>query len=176
MQRIIVMGPPGSGKSTLATRLGAAHDLPVFHLDQAFHLPGWKPAPDAEFQAEVERLSALPRWIIDGNYTGTLRPRLHAADTLIYLDMPTWLITARVLRRTVTTYGQVRPDAARGCPERFDAAFLRFVVSWNRIRRARNLGLIRRFPGRTFIPTSRAEHLRLERDLVQRVSPQVAAR
>ncbi len=166
MQRMIVMGPPGSGKSTLARRLGAACGLPVFHLDRAYHRPGWVPAPEAEFRAEVERLAALPRWIIDGNYTGTLRPRLQRADTLIYLDMPTWLTTARVLRRMALGYGRVRPDAAEGCPERFDGAFLRFVLTWNRDRRARNLDLVSAFAGRIHVPTSPGSQRRLERELL----------
>ncbi|WP_018043173.1 hypothetical protein [Methylobacterium sp. 88A] len=160
MQRVIVMGSPGSGKSTLARRLGAAHDLPVFHLDQAYFRPGWEPAPATEFRTEVERLAALPRWIIDGNYTDLIGPRFEAADTLVYLDLPAWLTMARVIRRLAASYGRVRPDAARGCPERLDAEFLRYVWTWNRKRRARNLALIERFPGKVVILASRAEQRR----------------
>lgn len=160
LQRVIVMGPPGSGKSTLARQIGARHDLPVFHLDQAYHRPGWQPAEEDAFRAEVERLAAQPRWIIDGNYTATLEPRLRAADTLIYLDLPTWLIVPRVVRRILTSHGRVRPDMAAGCPERWDPAFLRFVCTWNRDRRARNLERIRRFDGRLVVLRSGAEQRR----------------
>ena len=148
MQRIIVMGPPGSGKSTLARCLGAQHGLPVFHLDQVWWRPGWIEAPPSEFRAEVERIAALPAWVIDGNYTGTLGPRLLAADTLIYLDVPRWLCLFRILRRTLANHGQVRPDLAPGCPERLDPAFLRFAWSWNGIRRQRNLAVVGGFAGR----------------------------
>ena len=148
MQRIVVMGPPGSGKSTLARRLGAQFGLPVFHLDQAYWRPGWTETPPDAFRAEVERLAALPAWIIEGNYTSTISPRLAAADALIYLDAPTWLCLFRILRRTTSGLGQVRPDAAPGCPERWDWAFLRDVWTWNRLRRARNLALVDGFAGR----------------------------
>ena len=148
MQRIVVMGPPGSGKSTLARHLGVQLGLPVFHLDQAYWQPGWTEAPPDAFRAEVERLAAQPAWVIEGNYTATLAPRLAAADAVIYLDAPTWLCMVRILRRTTLGLGQVRADAAPGCPERLDSAFLRHAWSWNRLRRARSLTLVNGFTGR----------------------------
>ena len=157
MRRVIVMGPPGSGKSTLARRLGARHGLPVFHLDGAFWRPGWTPAPAEAFRAEVERIAGLPAWVVDGNYTDTVAPRLRAADTLVYLDDPPWVTLPRIARRTVATYGRNRPDLAPGCPERLDLPFLRFAWSWNRIRRARHLALAAGFSGRTEILRGRAE-------------------
>lgn len=162
MPRIIVMGPPGSGKSTLARRLGARHGLPVHHLDRAYHRPGWQPADADTFRAAVEHLSAQPRWIIDGNYTATIEPRLCTADTLIYLDMPTWLIVPRVLRRILTSHGRVWPDMAEGCPERLDPAFLHFVLTWNRDRHTRNLEIVQRFDGRLVVLRSAAEQRRFE--------------
>jgi adenylate kinase family enzyme len=147
MQRIVVMGPPGSGKSTLARALGAEHGLPVFHLDQAYWQPGWVETPPDAFRAEVARLAALPAWVIDGNYSDTIAPRFAVADMVIYLDVPNWRCLPRILRRTWRSYGQIRPDLAPGCPERIDWAFLRFAWTWNRIRRARTLALVRSFPG-----------------------------
>ena len=145
------MGPPGSGKSTLARRLGARYGLPVFHLDQAYWRPGWVAAPPEAFRAEVARIAALPAWVIEGNYTGTIAPRLAAADAVIYLDAPAWLCVARIVRRTVRHRGGVRPDAAPGCPERWDPAFLRYAWAWNRVSRARVLALVAGFAGRTAV-------------------------
>lgn len=142
MQRILVLGPPGSGKSTLARRLGARHGLPVFHLDQAFWQDGWVEAPAHAFAAEVERIAALPAWIIDGTYAPTLAPRLARAEQVLYLDVPGWLCVLRILLRTAARYGRVRPDAAPGCHERLDPAFLRFAWQWNRRSREKVLGLL----------------------------------
>ena len=125
MQRVVVMGPPGSGKSTLARTLGARFALPVFHLDQIYWRPGWIEAPAEVFGAEVERIAGLPAWVIDGNYTHTIAPRLRAADTGIYLDVPSWLFMLRISWRILINYGRVRADAAPGCPEWLDLAFLR---------------------------------------------------
>jgi adenylate kinase family enzyme len=161
MQRIVVMGPPGSGKSTLARRLGAKLGLPVFHLDQFYWQPGWIETPSEVFVSEVERISRLPAWVIDGNYTHTITPRLRAADTVIYLDVPAWLSVLRIVCRTLLTYGRVRKDAAPGCVERFDAGFLRFAWSWNRLRRTRSLALVESFSGRTIVVRSRTDKHRL---------------
>lgn len=152
MRRILVMGPPGSGKSTLARRLGAERGLPVFHLDQAFWQPGWIETPAGDFRAEVARIAALPAWVIDGNYTAsTLEPRFSAADTMVYLDVPSWLCVLRILWRIASSYGRVRADSAPGCPERLDWGFVRYAWEWNRVRRQRNLALARSFPGRTIV-------------------------
>ena len=163
MRRVVIMGPCGSGKSTLARRIGARHALPVFHLDQAFHRPGWKPAPEAEFVAEVERIAALPAWVIDGNYRGTIASRFAAADTLVYLDLPTWLTMARIIGRTLASYGRVRPDAAAGCPERLNLPFLLYALTWNRRSRTSSLALVDRFPGRRIVLRGRAEQRVFER-------------
>ena len=147
MQRILVMGPPGSGKSTLARRLGRQLDVPVFHLDQAFWRAGWIEAPRGQFRAEVERLAALPAWVLDGNYTAALAPRLRAADTVVYLDVPSWTSVLRVTQRMPGDFGRVRPNSAPGCPERFDAGFLRFTWSWNRLHRPKVLAALDGFAG-----------------------------
>lgn len=72
---------------------------------------------------------------MDGNYSGTFDLRLPNADTIIYVDMPTWLCVWRVLWRTARQYGQVRPGSAPGCSERFDLHFLHYVLAYNHTRR-----------------------------------------
>jgi adenylate kinase family enzyme len=145
------MGPPGSGKSTLARQLGEQFGLPVFHLDQVWWRAGWIEAPPDEFAAEVERIAALPAWVIDGNFTATIGPRFRAADTVVYLDIPSWLSLVRVTGRMLRGYGRVRPDMSQGCPEKVDLPFLLFTWNWNRERRTRNLGLVAAFGGRTVV-------------------------
>lgn len=153
--RIVILGPPGSGKSRLAQHLGATRRLPVFHLDQAYWRPGWVAAESETFRAEIDRITGLPAWVIDGNYTDTIAPRFDTADTVIYLDVPSWLSMLRILRRILLTRGKVRVDMAAGCPERLDPAFLHFAWTWNRKRRARNFVLVESFQGRRIIITAR---------------------
>ncbi len=149
--RILIMGPPGSGKSSLARTLGARLRLPVFHLDRVFWRAGWVTSLPQSFAEEVARIAALPAWVIDGNYLDTIEPRLNSADTVIYLDAPSWLCLFRIVRRTVVNLGRVRDDVAPGCPERLDWGFFRFTATWNRTQRARCLAVIQGFPGRKII-------------------------
>ena len=127
MERILVLGPCGSGKSTLARRLGARVGLPVIHLDQEYFGPGWIEPAKEVWTARVEELIARPRWIMDGNYGGTLARRLERAQFAINLDYPRLIYFSRMVRRLLTTFGRTRADMAPGCRERFDLEFWRYT-------------------------------------------------
>ena len=138
----MVLGPPGSGKSTLARRLGATLDLPVIHLDQLFHRPGFRPRPDAVFLPEMDAAARQPAWVIDGNHGRAIGTRLARADLVVLLDLPRRVTLPRLIRRLATNRGRVRPDSAPGCIERLDAAFLRFAWHWRRDDRPALLGAL----------------------------------
>lgn len=135
MKRIIIIGSGGAGKSTLARALGERLGLPVVHLDAQFWQAGWKER-DREDWLEWQRNATLePRWIMDGNFGGTLEVRLAAADTVIFLDLPPALCVARALRRVLRYLGRSRPDMARGCPEKLDLNFLHWIWQYPRENR-----------------------------------------
>ena len=84
MQRVMIIGCSGSGKSTLARTLVARTGLPLIHLDREFWSAGWIAMEEAAWLRRVEELISAPRWIMDGNYGGTLAARVRAADTLFF--------------------------------------------------------------------------------------------
>lgn len=131
MQRVLIIGPCGAGKSTLASELGRCLNLPVFHMDQLNWKPGWVESSKDEIRDKLAAITATERWLIDGTYGGTLGDRLPRADTVVYLDYPISLCVARLLRRIWTYQGRSRPDMTEGCPERFDLAFLFYLIRWN---------------------------------------------
>jgi adenylate kinase family enzyme len=127
MQRVLVVGCGGAGKSTVARQLSHATGLPLVGLDRAYWRPGWIEPSTAEWRATVVKLAAEPAWVMDGNYSATFDLRMPRADTLVWLDYPRAACLRRVLLRTLKNYGRNRPDMTDGCPERFDAAFLRII-------------------------------------------------
>ncbi|WP_309601792.1 AAA family ATPase [Sphingomonas sp.] len=131
MRRVLVIGPCGSGKSTLATMLARRLGLPLFHIDQLNWKSGWVESTKDELREKLRAIAVTDRWLIDGNYGGTLDERLPRADTIVYLDFPIWLCLWRLGRRIATHRGRSRPDMPDGCPERFDVSFFVYLLTWN---------------------------------------------
>lgn len=145
-QRILIMGPPGSGKSTLARRMGQVSGLPVVHLDAMFWQPGWQEPDDDEFQERVREAAERPRWIMDGGYSRTLKYRLPRAELVIYLDLPRRIYLPAVIRRWIQHRNRTRPDMGRGCPEKIDLEFLRYVWRYPKDARSRQLSHLTQRP------------------------------
>ena len=142
MERIMIIGCGGSGKSTLARQLGEKTGLPVVHLDKLFWHPGWVESAKEEIDAKIMQIISEPRWILDGNYNRTLPKRLEKCDTVIYLDFSRLACLMGVAKRVLTTYGNVRPDMAEGCPERIDFEFLKWVWNFNKNKRKKYYDLL----------------------------------
>lgn len=153
----MIIGSPGAGKSTLARELARRTGLPLHHLDQLYWKPGWVEPDKQAWADDVARLSSDPRWIIEGNYGGTLELRLARADTVIDLALPGWLCLARVVRRSLSTWGEVRPDMGAGCPERPNWEFFSYTATFPWRGRHRIDGKIRDFTGRYVRLSSQSE-------------------
>jgi adenylate kinase family enzyme len=154
MERVVVLGPAGAGKSELATRLSRTVDIPVVHLDTLFWAPGWRPAPESEARAALERVVAGERWILDGNFLAD-DSRFARADTVVFLDLPRRVCFRRVLVRLVRDRRRSRPDLPEGCREGLDLGLLWWIWRYPRTDRPRVLALLRSLPAGT-----RVLHLR----------------
>ena len=98
VDRIAVVGPVASGKTTVAARLGKLLDLPVLDLDD-FYDHQAPPAPDVWVARHTE-LIARTQWIIAGDYRAVAASRFHAADAVIWLDLPRSVcLTRATIRR-----------------------------------------------------------------------------
>jgi len=120
MDKIAIIGSPGSGKSIFAHQLGELLNIEIIHLDRHFWQPDWKEKPR---DARIEILKDLVRqeqWIIEGTYLGASEPRLNAADTIIFLDIPPWLCLHRIRQRHHKYKGQFRPDLPEGCSDKLN--------------------------------------------------------
>jgi len=143
VERVAIIGPGGAGKSTLARDLGQRTGLPVVHLDAEHWLPGWVEPDREEWRRKVETLSEGDRWIMDGNYGGTMRHRLARADTIVFLDLPRRVCIYRALKRSTVYRRRPRPDMADGCEEKIDWKFLKWIWDYPATRRPGILAMLR---------------------------------
>jgi len=100
VERVSVVGNSGSGKTALARRLAALIGAPSVELDGHRHQAGWTELPDDDLRARVAELCAGDRWVVDGNYDAVRDLVWARADTVVWIDLPRWRVTARVVRRS----------------------------------------------------------------------------
>lgn len=102
MKRVVIFGRGGAGKSTLARRLGEMTGLSVIELDKLFWQPGLVPTSRDQWIAMQQKLIREERWIMDGDLGpyDSVETRLHAADTIIFLDFSLVRCAWRAFRRS----------------------------------------------------------------------------
>jgi adenylate kinase family enzyme len=135
VDRIAIIGCGGSGKTHLANRLAALLNLPLTHLDGVYYDTDWNPLPQEEFAAIQRDLVSAPRWLIEGNYAGTLPIRLAAADTVIFLDLPAITCLSGIIRRRLRYRGG--QHAQDGVYDRLTWNFIRYIWGYRKTMRPR---------------------------------------
>jgi nicotinamide riboside kinase len=102
MRRVVILGPGCSGKSTLAVRLGEITGLHVVELDKVFWQPGLVATPREQWVEMQRVLIGENGWILDGDLGpyDAVEVRLHAADTIVFLDFSLVRCAWRAVRRS----------------------------------------------------------------------------
>lgn len=140
MKKVIVVGCPGSGKSTFARKLQEKTGLPLYYLDMIWHKPDKTTLTKEEFDEKLHELIARDEWIIDGNYSRTLEPRLQACDTAFVLDLPLEVCLAGAQARV----GTKRIDMPWEETE-LSQEFLNYILSFSQQKLPRLLQLAQQY-------------------------------
>ena len=158
--KIAVLGYSGSGKSTLAKYLSDFYQIPVLYLDTVNFEAGWKERNREEAAAMVAEFMKNDSWVIDGNYTAFLQEeRLEQADLIVFL----WFSRLNCLRRAFQRYVQykdsTRESMAAGCREKFDFAFVWWILYKGRRKQARrrNRNLLRNYAEKSVLLKNQRE-------------------
>jgi adenylate kinase family enzyme len=144
MHKVLVIGCPGAGKSYFSRALAEKTQLPLLPLDCFFHATSsyCDEVDKTLWRQKVADLVAGEQWIIDGNYKGTFDIRLPAADTIIFLDFPRWLVLGRVFKRRIQYHNKRRPDMPDVWREHLNREFLKFIWTYNAVERPKVLALL----------------------------------
>lgn len=150
MRKILIIGSGGAGKSTLAIELGRLLDMPVIHLDAFNWQPGWVAMPKDQWEQVVKKLVNRVSWVMDGNYAGTMKMRLKAADTVIFLAFSRRVCLYRMFKRVYRLYGKTRPDLAPGCPEQLpEWQFIRWIWTFPKTKAPKIMEMIHTYENKT---------------------------
>ncbi|MEM9419200.1 MAG: topology modulation protein [Planctomycetota bacterium] len=148
----------------MSFKLAEQFKLPLYHMDRLHWKPGWVESTREELIEKLNEVTAQPRWLIEGNYSGTFDQRLPLADAIYFLDFPRRIYRWRVIKRVLTGYGRTPPDKTEGCPERFDIEFIRYVWRFHREAQPRILRYLEAHPDLPVLrfdrPSQLTQHLR----------------
>ena len=106
MKKVIVIGCPGSGKSVFSRTLHDITGLPLYHLDMINWHEDKSTLSREELIEKINEIGATDKWIMDGNYGGTMELRMSLCDTIVFLDYPTDVCLEGIMARR----GTQRPD------------------------------------------------------------------
>ncbi len=101
-RRILITGAPGSGKTQLAQLLSARLGVPWFELDTVVYEggAGAKRAYDERLPL-AHAIATGDAWVAEGNYLWWAEELYRAADLVVWLDLPWYVATWRVVLRHV---------------------------------------------------------------------------
>lgn len=153
MKKVVIIGNCGSGKSVFARKLHEKTGLPLTYLDMLY----WNKDKsfvtpdvfDARLKAELEK----SEWILDGNFSRTMKWRISECDTVIFMDYPVEICLQGVRNRL----GTVRPDMP-WVESGEDKDFMTFIQKFPKKEKTKILAMLETFKDKTiYIFHSREE-------------------
>ena len=153
--KIAILGYSGSGKSTLARKLGEHYGIPVLHFDTVQFRPNWEIRPQASKEIMTKTFLDLHQeWVMDGNYSKlSYGRRMEEADVIILLLFNRLSCLYRVTHRYLKYKDVTRPDMAKGCKEKLDWAFIKWILRDGRTKESwdRYQWVMRQYPNKTVV-------------------------
>jgi adenylate kinase family enzyme len=151
MKKIMIIGSAGAGKSTFSKKLSEKLHIDVIHLDALYWKPGWVQTPRDEWKTIIGEQCQKDRWIMDGNYSNTIIQRMAYADMVVFFDYPRIICLVRAIKRWLMNLGRTRLDMGKGCPEKIDLEFIRWIWTFPKIEKPKIIKLLNNYNGMIYI-------------------------
>ena len=132
--KIAIVGAPGTGKTTISNILSKLYGIEATHIDGIHHMENWVQRDKDERDKIILDIVKRDKWIIDGTYKATLKPRFEAADLIIWLDYSSFAQIKGVMGRYLKNKGKEKPEIP-GCKEKMDKEFFTYVLKYNKEKR-----------------------------------------
>ena len=132
--KIAIVGALGTGKTTLSNILSKLYNIEATHIDGIHHMENWVQRDKDERDRMILDVVSKDKWIIDGTYKATLKPRFEAADLIIWLDYSSFAQIKGVMTRFLKNKGKEKPEIP-GCKEKMDKEFFTYVLRYNKDKR-----------------------------------------
>lgn len=147
MDKAIIIGCPGSGKSVFGRKLNCITGLPLYHLDMMYWNEDRTTVAKEVFLDRLRAVMSSSKWIIDGNYGGSMEMRFKECDTVFFLDYPTEVCIQGVESRK----GKPRSDMPWIENDDVDEDFILFINNYNLESRPKVLDMIERYSSKNII-------------------------
>jgi len=144
MKKILILGSGSAGKTTFACKLSKQLNIDVIHLDSHYWQENWQEPTKEQWNEKLKELLKQNQWIMDGHFNNTLPLRLEHADTIIFLDRGRLLCLFRWLRRVIKNIGRNRAEMPRGCIEKLDWEYIKWLWQFPRTHRPEIIELLKR--------------------------------
>ena len=179
MERIVIIGSSGAGKSTLARKLSPMLKIKVFHMDRFFWQRRWKRETRDTRIDILQGLVREKRWIIEGSYLSSSEPRLEAADTIIFLDIPALMCLLRVMKRYLAYRRRPRRDIPEGCTDKLTLLHILKVLTFPLYGRRTIKQMLRNYNSKRIIRLRSRKEVKdflaqLEQDGDEKIPPVIA--
>ena len=138
-KKIIVIGCSGGGKSTFSKQLAEITCLPLYHLDNIYWQPDASHLERPEFIKRQKEIMKNDRWIIDGNYGGTIKYRIKKCELVYFFDIAPEICIDGVMNRR-----KDRNDIA--CELEPDSELLDFIKNYREKSKPKVLHLLKSYP------------------------------
>jgi len=147
MEKVIIIGCPGSGKSTFGREIKRITELPLYHLDMMFWNEDKTTVSKEIFIERLQEVMSNPKWIIDGNYSGSMEMRIKECDTVFFLDYPTEVCMDGIRDRK----GKPRSDMPWIENDNTDEEFIDFIKNYNIESRPKVIMLLKKYSSKNIV-------------------------